>query len=75
MDEFQISSRELEAELETQLEQLEVQTRELQTALIKLEQENELLKVCVIVRACTCDRCSLSTCACVTGVHCQRVHM
>ena len=46
LDEFQISSRELEAELETQLEQLEIQTRELQSTLIKLEQENELLKVC-----------------------------
>ena len=47
LDEFQISSRELEAELETQLEQLEIQTRDLQAALIKLEQENELLKVCM----------------------------
>lgn len=34
----------MEAELETQLEQLEVQTRELQSTLIKFEQENELLK-------------------------------
>lgn len=58
LDEFQISSRELEAELETQLEQLEVQTRELQSTLIKLEQENELLKVCVpctSARVCICD--------------------
>ena len=86
MDEFQISSRELEAELETQLEQLEVQTRELQSTLIKFEQENELLKVCVhcqsmhmchvfIVSLCVCDMCSLTEHAHVTCVHCQRVHM
>lgn len=74
MDEFQISSRELEAELETQLEQLEVQTRELQSTLIKLEQENELLKVCVprqsvhvwCVYVCMCVDASTYVCM---GVH------
>lgn len=44
LEEFQISSRELELELETQLEQLETQTKDLQSSLIKFEQENDLLK-------------------------------
>ena len=45
MEDFQISSRELESELDAQLEQLELQTKDLQTSLVKLEQENEILRV------------------------------
>ena len=86
LDEFQISSRELEAELETQLEQLEIQTRDLQAALIKLEQENELLKVCmrpmyVRVEVCICDNLYVYACVsmyvsvygCVLDVQCSKL--
>ena len=45
LEDFQISSRELESELDAQLEQLELQTKDLQTSLVKLEQENEILRV------------------------------
>lgn len=45
LEEFQISSRELEAELETQLEQAEKRNRELQTANDRLTMEVETLKV------------------------------
>lgn len=45
LDEFQEGSRELEAELETQLEQAEARQRELLSAKTRLETENESLKV------------------------------
>ena len=45
LDEFQEGSRELEAELETQLEQAEARQRELLAAKTRLETENESLKV------------------------------
>lgn len=45
LDEFQEGSRELEAELETQLEQAEARQRELLLAKTRLETENESLKV------------------------------
>lgn len=45
LDEFQEGSRELEAELETQLEQAEARQRELLAAKTRLEAENESLKV------------------------------
>lgn len=45
LDEFQEGSRELEAELETQLEQAEARQRELLAAKTRLESENESLKV------------------------------
>ena len=47
LDEFQEGSRELEAELETQLEQAEARQRELLAAKTRLEAENESLKVSV----------------------------
>ena len=45
LDEFQEGSRELEAELEMQLEQAEARQRELLAAKTRLETENESLKV------------------------------
>ena len=45
LDEFQEGSRELEAGLETQLEQAEARQRELLSAKTRLETENESLKV------------------------------
>lgn len=45
LDEFQEGSRELEAELGTQLEQAEARQRELLAAKTRLESENESLKV------------------------------
>ncbi|GAB6025759.1 NADH:ubiquinone oxidoreductase [Chamberlinius hualienensis] len=44
LDEFQINSRELEAELETQLEQFENKNKELLSANIKLQNECEILR-------------------------------
>ncbi|XP_021361579.1 nuclear distribution protein nudE homolog 1-like isoform X1 [Mizuhopecten yessoensis] len=44
LEEFQISSRELEAELETQLEQLENKNKELTSDRSKLQTENESLR-------------------------------
>lgn len=44
LEEFQISSRELEAELETQLEQLENKNKELISDRSKLQMENESLR-------------------------------
>ena len=45
LDEFQEGSRELEHELETQLEQAEARQKELLAAKARLESENESLKV------------------------------
>ena len=45
MDEFQLSSRELEAELEAQLEQVEVKAKELTSANSRLTMEVEMLRV------------------------------
>lgn len=45
LDEFQEGSRELEHELETQLEQAEARQKELLAAKARLEAENETLKV------------------------------
>lgn len=45
LDEFQEGSRELEAELETQLEQAESRQRELLASKARLEAENESIKV------------------------------
>jgi predicted nucleic acid-binding Zn-ribbon protein len=45
LDEFQEGSRELEAELEAQLEQAESRQRELLAAKARLEAENESIKV------------------------------
>lgn len=45
LDEFQEGSRELEAELEAQLEQAEVRQRELLSIKTRLETDNENLKV------------------------------
>jgi len=44
-DEYQESSRELEAELEAQLEQAERRTNELETALQRLQEDNDSLRV------------------------------
>ena len=43
-EDFQISSRELEHELETQLEQSEAKIREFRSLTARLEQENDQLK-------------------------------
>ncbi len=48
LDEFQLSSRELEAELEAQLEQVEVKAKELTSANSRLTMEVEMLKVSVV---------------------------
>jgi hypothetical protein len=48
LDEFQISSRELEAELETQLEQLEKQKSDYQGANARLQMEVESLRVSIV---------------------------
>ena len=45
LDEFQEGSRELEAELEAQLEQAEARQRELLSIKTRLETDNENLKV------------------------------
>ena len=45
LEEFQEGSRDLEAELEAQLEQAESRAKDLAIAKAKLEQENEVLKV------------------------------
>lgn len=45
LEEFQEGSRDLEAELEAQLEQAETRAKDLAVAKTKLEQENEVLKV------------------------------
>ena len=45
LDEYQTSSRELEAELETQIEQLEAKKKELLSANSRLQLENENLRV------------------------------
>jgi t-SNARE complex subunit (syntaxin) len=52
LDEFQEGSRELEAELETQLEQAETRQRELLSIKTRLETDNENLKVQFIDEAC-----------------------
>ena len=44
-DDFQESSRELEAELEAQLEQAEATTKDLRSHVQRLEEDNESLKV------------------------------
>ena len=44
-DEFQEGSRELEAELEAQLEQYEQRVKDLVSTKSSLEEENEILKV------------------------------
>ena len=49
MDEFQEGSRELEAELEAQLEQAESRQKELLSIKTRLETDNENLKVFGIV--------------------------
>lgn len=51
LDEFQEGSRELEAELEAQLEQAEARQRELLAAKARLEAENESMKV---IQSCPC---------------------
>ena len=51
LEEFQEGSRELEAELETQLEQAESRQRELLAAKVRLEAENESLKVSALRRS------------------------
>ena len=48
-DDFQESSRELEVELEAQLEQAESKNRELLSSLQRLEMENEIMKVCLVI--------------------------
>lgn len=45
LEEFQISSRELEAELEAQLKQLEKRNKELETSGARLQTEVESLRV------------------------------
>ena len=49
LDEFQMSSRELEAELEAQLEQAEVKNKELLSANGRLTMEVEMLRVCTVI--------------------------
>ena len=51
-DEFQEGSRELEAELEAQLEQSENRIKELLAIKQRIEEENESLKVYTIVLFC-----------------------
>lgn len=46
-EEYQESSRALEAELEAQLEQVEKQNADLRLSKVRLEQELEALKVCI----------------------------
>ena len=46
-DDFQESSRELEAELEAQLEQAEASNKDLLSRVQSLEEENESIKVLV----------------------------
>ena len=48
-DDFQESSRELEAELEAQLEQAESVNKDLLSRVQRLEEENESIKVSTIV--------------------------
>ncbi len=48
-DDYQESSRELEAELEAQLEQAEGNNKDLLSRVARLEEENDSLKVCVCV--------------------------
>lgn len=50
LDEFQMSSRELEAELEAQLEQAEVKNKELLSANGRLNMEVEMLRVRIVNR-------------------------
>jgi len=45
-DDFQESSRELEAELEAQLEQAETTAKDLRSHVQRLEEDNESLKAC-----------------------------
>ena len=52
LDEFQEGSRELEAELEAQLEQAEARQRELLSVKTRLETDNENLKVQLDIEAC-----------------------
>ena len=47
-DEFQEGSRELESELEAQLEQAEIKMKDLLALKQRLEQENESLKVTLL---------------------------
>ena len=48
LEEYQISSRELEAELEAQLKQLEKRNKELETNSARLQTEVESLRVSII---------------------------
>lgn len=48
LDEFQEGSRELEAELEAQLEQAEARQKELLSIKTRLETDNENLKVFIL---------------------------
>ena len=54
-DDYQESSRELEAELEAQLEQAETNNKDLLSRVSRLEEENDSLKVCVCVCVCVCS--------------------
>lgn len=49
LEEYQESSREVEAELEAQLKQAESQVRELRTAQHRLQVEHNSLKVCLVI--------------------------
>ena len=49
LEEFQISSHELENELETQLEQCDSKNKELMADKAKLEHECAALRVCIIM--------------------------
>ncbi len=53
-DDYQESSRELEAELEAQLEQAEGNNKDLLSRVARLEEENDSLKVCVCGHVCVC---------------------
>lgn len=54
-DDFQESSRELEAELEAQLEQAESANKDLLSRIQRVEEENESIKVSVLKASTTCD--------------------
>ena len=63
LEEYQISSRELEAELETQLKQLEKRNKELDTSSSRLQAEVESLKVSpIVVDCCLCVSWKSSDC-------------
>lgn len=54
-DDFQESSRELEAELEAQLEQAESTNKDLRSHVQRVDEENESIKVCILFAVLICN--------------------